>query len=289
MSDVILVLGATGQQGGATARALVRDGWKVRALVRDPAKAKNLEGVELVRGDFRDEPSLERAMQGVYGVFSVQPSSGQPEYGVTDEDETRFGKRTVDFAKAAGVRHFVYTSVSGLKPGSGIGHFESKWNIEEYVRASGLRATIVRPATFMEYLTAPFFGLAQKQLTFFSKPEQNVQLISVNDIGVLVAKVFADADAFAGKAIELAGDEMTGTALAASISRATGETVPFSRFPDAMIAQVPLLQKLVAAVDRGDLNGSADVASLRKLHPQLETVDAWLKNGGAEQIRATFK
>src|SRR4051794_12036467 len=106
MDKIILVTGATGQQGGATARHLLAQGWRVRAFVRNPAAAQALQqaGAELVQGDMNDAASLEAAMQGVYGVFSVQAHTS---------DETRQGKNVADAAKAAGVQHLVYTSVGG--------------------------------------------------------------------------------------------------------------------------------------------------------------------------------
>src|SRR4051812_5107019 len=89
-SRTVLVFGATGQQGGAVASALLSDGWSVRALVRNPSaeKAKELAsfGASLVAGDLADPSSVRAAMKGVHGVFSMQPSSGQgAAYGITDE------------------------------------------------------------------------------------------------------------------------------------------------------------------------------------------------------------
>ncbi|MET3858545.1 NAD(P)-dependent dehydrogenase (short-subunit alcohol dehydrogenase family) [Rhizobium sp. OAE497] len=97
----VLVFGATGQQGGAVASALRADGWSVRALVRNPDAQRSRDlaslGVEVVQGDFTDEASIRSAMAGVYGVFSVQPSSGQGAvYGVSDNDEVRYGKVVAD-------------------------------------------------------------------------------------------------------------------------------------------------------------------------------------------------
>ena len=75
-NKVVLVTGATGQQGGAVATHLLKDGWDVRALVRDPdkeqAQALLSQGVQLVQGDLYDRASLDRAVDGIYGVFSVQ-------------------------------------------------------------------------------------------------------------------------------------------------------------------------------------------------------------------------
>lgn len=291
-SELVLVLGATGQQGGATARALRRDGWRVRALVRDPASAKARElaglGVELVPGDFRDRASLDRAIAGTYGVFSIQPSSGQPQYGLSDDDEIRIGKAVADAAKAAGVEHFVYTSVAGLGPDSGVGHFESKWQIEGHVRASGLRATIVRPAAFMELLLEPYFGLASRALTFFMRPERKMQFIAGEDIGALVARVFAEPHAHVGTTLELAGDALSGDELAEKIGRATGTAVSYAQFPPDVLAQSPFLRSLVDLVEAGGAVGSADIAALRRMVPGLLTFDAWLAGGGAAAVKARF-
>lgn len=277
-NKTILVLGATGQQGGATARALVHDGWQVRALVRDPAspKARALGGVELVRGDYRDAGSLAAAVQGVHGVFSVQPSSPQA-HGVTDEDETRFGVAIADAAARAGVAHLVYTSMADLGPGTGVGHFESKWRIEEHIRQGGQPATIVRPVTFMELLLEPWFGLPQGHFFFFTRPDQPIQLIAADDIGRLVARVFADPARHLGQTLELAGDELTGPAIAAAFARARGTDVAYARFPGEMVAASLMLRQITALVDRGGLRGKADLAALRQLVPDLLSLEAWLR------------
>lgn len=286
----VLVLGATGQQGGATAAALQREGWHVRALVRDPKSVKSealaASGVELVRGDYRDPASLERALRGAYGVFSIQPSSGQPQYGVSDADERRFGTELTDLAKAAGVQHFVYTSMAGLRPGTGVGHFESKWAIEEYVRASGLPATIVRPAAFMELLLEPYFGLAQHALVFFLKPEDTMQFIAARDIGELVARVFADPGAHVGTTLELAGEQLSGRQLAEKLGRATGISISYAQFSRPVLAGSPLLQRLVELVDAGEAVGNADIPALRRLYPELLTFDGWLAGPGRAAVSA---
>ncbi len=72
----IVVTGATGRQGGALARRLVRDGWRVRALNRDAnskkARALRGAGIDVVQGDMSDEASLAAAFAGAHGVYSVQ-------------------------------------------------------------------------------------------------------------------------------------------------------------------------------------------------------------------------
>jgi uncharacterized protein YbjT (DUF2867 family) len=138
--ETVLVFGATGQQGGSVATALRSQGWQVKALVRDPnsdkAKALAAQGIEPVRGDLTDIQSIQAAMVSAYGVFSVQPSSGQgAAYSVTDQDEIRYGQAVADIAVASGVRHLVYSSANAAGPTkTGMGHFDTKNEIEAYVR-----------------------------------------------------------------------------------------------------------------------------------------------------------
>src|SRR4051794_32966439 len=148
MSDkTILVIGVTGQQGSAMARQLLAksaaEGLHVRGLVRDldkpAAKAFQAQGVELVVGDLDDRASLDKAVKGAYGVYSVQTVVGLPEV------EIQQGNDLADAAKAAGVQHFIYASVGGADRNTGNPHFDSKWKIEEHIRAIGLPATILRP------------------------------------------------------------------------------------------------------------------------------------------------
>src|SRR5262245_45251685 len=133
-SEIIAVTGATGQQGGAVARKLLADGWKVRALTRDVDKpaAQELKslGAEILPGDMDNMSELDAAFKGVYGVFSVQ-NFWLPNVGFTGEVEQ--GKAAADAAKRAGVKHLVYSSVGAAQRGMGQKHFESKWIIEQYI------------------------------------------------------------------------------------------------------------------------------------------------------------
>jgi uncharacterized protein YbjT (DUF2867 family) len=141
-SRTILVIGATGSQGGAVLRHLREKGFTVRAFTRDPAKAAARTlvgpGIEVVRGDLDDRASVRRALDGVQGVYSVQ-SSGV-EQGV--ENEVRQGILLADEAKGNDVRHFIYSSVASADRNTRIPHFDSKYKIEEHIRGTGMRYTI---------------------------------------------------------------------------------------------------------------------------------------------------
>jgi uncharacterized protein YbjT (DUF2867 family) len=157
---VILASGATGQQGGAVARNLLERGFAVRALTRDTEKVAAREladlGTEVVSGDLEDRASVERVLDGVYGVFSVQQFM---EAGV--EGELRQGVLLADAAKASGVEHLVYSSVGSAHRDTDIPHFDSKFEVEEHVRASGVPYTVVCPVFFMqnwEFMREPILG-----------------------------------------------------------------------------------------------------------------------------------
>lgn len=285
-TSYVLVTGATGQQGGGTARALLARGIRVRAFVRDPDSAPAAAllrlGAELFVGDLGDRAALEAAARGTDGVFSVQPSAGQPGSGLAIDDEARFGRNVADAARAAGVRHLVYTSLAGVFPDTGVDHFDSKWEIEQYVHALGVPFTIVRPATFCELLTWPQFYALPGVLSFFFPPEARVPLIAAEDIGALAAVVFASPDRYAGRTVELAGELLTGPEIAAAISHATGRSLRYAEFPEAALRDNPIFARIVAAVQR--LRVDVDVAALRAMHPGLQTFATWLARGGAARI-----
>ena len=135
----VLVTGATGQQGGAVLRALQKRGFAVRALTRDTASPKaaklKAQGVEVVAGDLSDRASLDAAMRGAHGAFSIQT------IGKKEGDEQRQGIAVAEAAAAAKVEHLVYSSVGGAERKSGIPHFESKFEIEEHIRKLGIPHT----------------------------------------------------------------------------------------------------------------------------------------------------
>src|ERR1700733_9969974 len=113
--SLILVTGATGKQGGATARRLLADGWPVRALVRDPAAPVAVTlasaGAQLVHGDFDDPASLPPALDGVGAVFGIPPvalSPAGPEAG----PEGARGRALIDAAAAAGIEQVVFSTVA---------------------------------------------------------------------------------------------------------------------------------------------------------------------------------
>lgn len=285
----ILVFGATGQQGGSVATALLKAGWPVRALVRDIGSAKALElvdaGVELAQGSFEDIDAMRRAMKGVHGVFSVQPSS--PGGDVTDEDEVRYGISVADLASQSGVAHLVYSSGGAVSDTpTGMGHFDSKAQIEAHIRTLPVVATIIRPAAFMEMLLMPGFGLDEGRFDFFMKPDQPMQLLAVEDIGKFVAAIFEDPARFGGDTFEIAGDGVTGHDLETQFTNAAGRPITYRRFSDEVLSGNPFLAKLTALLDEGTLAGHADLDALRAINPELLSFQSWLAR---DDVRTSFE
>jgi uncharacterized protein YbjT (DUF2867 family) len=231
--DVVLVTGATGQQGGAVARQLLSHGHKVRALTRKPqgetAKALAGLGAEVVPGDLDEVGSLEKALAGAWGVFSVQNTW---EAGV--EAEERQGKRLAELARKAGVSHFVYTSVGSAHRRTGIPHFDNKARIEETVRGLGFPSyAILRPVFFMENWTSPSFkgSLLEGKLAIGIRPDTPLEMIAVDDIGTYGLKAFEQHAELNRREIDIAGDEHTMPEAARILGNAIGRKVEFVQVP----------------------------------------------------------
>lgn len=291
----ILVTGATGKQGGATARRLLADGWRVRALVRDPgaaaAAALAEAGTDLVTGDLDDPRTLNAAVHGVHGVFAVPPAAFGPQ-GWDMELELRRGKNLVDAAVAAEATHIVFTGIAAAANAGEpreIPRTEGKRHIEEHIKAAGLRYTLLRPARFMEnYLVrgVPVDGINSGVHRHLFRPDLPMPIIAVGDIAVFAALVFADPDRFDGRALGLAGDAPTPVEAAAAISAATGLDIGYRRMDRAEAAALgDEIADTWDCFDAGDV-WQADIPALRVLHPGLATLEGWLSHVGAEGIKA---
>lgn len=227
-SKIILVTGATGQQGGAVARALLAKGQKIRVMTRNPDKASALAkaGAEVVKGDLTNPGDLQAALRGVHGVFAM---STPFEAGM--DAEVRQGIEMADAAKRASVAHYVYTSVGSAHRNTGIPHFDSKWKVEQHIKKIGLPATILRPVWFMENFTTFAKPSAEGVLSLPMKPGRKLAMVALKDIGEFGASAFVRPNDFLGQAIDLAGDDLTMAEVAAQLSRTMSRPIRFQEFP----------------------------------------------------------
>ncbi|MEV0147089.1 MULTISPECIES: NmrA/HSCARG family protein [unclassified Nonomuraea] len=284
-TKTVLVTGATGNQGGATARHLLADGWHVRALVRDdtaPAAVRLAErGAELVRGDLDDRASIEAAARGAYGIYSVQ--SANP-------NEITQGKNVADAAKAADVQHLVYSSVGGVESQNrfyvehGWGTID-KWQIEEHIHELGVPATILRPAGFMEDFTSPARFFQNGSLNVPWHDDLVMQLIAIADTGAFAALAFAEPAVYLGKALEITGDRLTAPQIADALSTAAGRRVPHTQVPlEVLWEHAPEVAKVFTWAN--ETYYDTDLAPLRKAHADLTDFTTWLNRSGKARLLA---
>ena len=209
-SPLILVVGATGKQGGAVARHLLKHGFNVKALTRnaDSIAAKRLveAGAEIAIGNLEDRDSLRQALMGVTGVFSVQ---NYWEKGVGYEGEIRQGKNLADVAKASGVQHYVQSTMAdGSTFPRQLEHFKSKAKVEHYIKSLQLPYTFLGTVTFMDNVLDPDFG-GGWTFPFISgvmKPDIPYHMLAVDDLGGIAAAVFANPEKYIGQKINMTSD-----------------------------------------------------------------------------------
>ena len=231
----VVVTGGTGKQGGAVVKSLLERGHEVRAVTRstDSAKARKLAnaGVTLVRASLEDTAVLTKVLEGATSLFAMTTP-----YGGGPQAETRQGISAADAAKAAGV-HLVFTSVGSANRQTGVPHFDSKYEVEKHIAATGVRATVLAPVYFMENL---YFGKEQLAKGVYAtplSPTKPLAQVPVPDIGCVAVRILENAGRFAGKRFDLGSDELSGNDVVAILSRVTGRAFTYFQVPLDVIRQ----------------------------------------------------
>lgn len=289
MSDPkrILVTGATGAQGGSVARHLSADGsFQVRALTRNPnseaAQALAAAGVEVVAGDFDDRASLDAALTGCHGCFGVTS------FWEHFDKEYEQGKNLVDAVAAAGVQHFVFSSLAhASKIGGGalpVPHFDMKARLEEYTRQLGIPATFVHVAFYYENFLA--FSPPQKQedgTYAFGFPQGDTPLaaVSVEDLGGVVLEIFRNRADFLGKLVGVVGDDRPAAEYAEIMTRVLRKPIVYNYIPRDVFASFdfPGADDLANMFEFNRLHvpeRKADLAESTKLYPEIQSFESWL-------------
>ena len=197
---MILLTGATGKIGAETAKQLVARGATVRALVRDAAKAAPLEaaGIELAVGDIADAAAVRQALTGVRQAFLLLPNGEQQEASE---------KQFTDLCRAAGVGHLVKMSSMEAVPTAKTPIPRAHWAVEEYIRASGLAWTMVKPNFFMQNLLASAKSIREQGLFSLPMGDGTTGMADARDIGAVCAEVLTG-QGHAGQSYEITGPEV---------------------------------------------------------------------------------
>jgi uncharacterized protein YbjT (DUF2867 family) len=204
----VAVVGATGLQGSAVTRRLLVQGWRVRALTRnpdgDPARTLAGLGAEVVRSDSADPEVLARCFDGAHAVYSVQ------NHHISGYDgEIRQGKNVADAAARTGVGHMVYASSGAALAATGVGSWDAKVAVAEHARGRGVPLTVLRPVAFMELMTEKRFYPQASVWHLMPKlmgEATPVGWLSIGDLAVIAEKAFADPGTFVGRDLALASD-----------------------------------------------------------------------------------
>ena len=237
---LIAVIGATGHQGGAVIRALqASDQFKVRALSRNPGKHRELAD-EVVEADLNRPETLKAAFAGAHGVFLVTTS------GLEGTDEFTQGTAAVRAAKAAGVKHFIWSTLPDVEAISGgrfdVPHFTGKAKVDRAVTEAGFANHT--------FVIAPFFYLnlagamapqrqADGSMGWALPLDPSVRCIHMGDIrelGEIVAGAFAHPDqAGHGEYLPLVGDFMSFNEIVDTLNR-QGYKLSFKQVPKEVFA-----------------------------------------------------
>ena len=265
----VLVAGATGRQGGAVARLLLDKGHGVRALTRKPrspaAESLRAVGAHVLEGNLEDSASVQRAAAGADAFFLVATPF---EKGI--EAEIRQGRQAAAAAKKEGVKHLVYSSVAGADRGTGIPHFDSKREIELYVKELGIPYTIVAPVFFMESLLGSMSlqRLRAGTLSIPLPPTRELQMVAVADLARFVRLVLERPSEFQGKRIDIASDSQTGPEMAIVLEQVTGSAIGYSEAPLARVrAQSEDFARMWEWLD--GVGYDADFSALRRAYPEV--------------------
>jgi uncharacterized protein YbjT (DUF2867 family) len=235
---MILVTGGTGFVGGHLIGRMRQDGIPVRAIVRDPDKARALKliGVDVVKGDLSDTASLKKAATGVERVIHlvgiIQEGPGATFQGV-HVDGTR---HVMETAKKAGVRHFFYQSALGTRPNAKSEYHKTKWEAEELVRASGIPYTILRPSLIYgagDQFTRRLSEMIRLSpfLPVIGSGKSKIQPIFIDDVATCILKAVTS-DCCLNEIYEIGGpDQLTYEEVTVAIADAMGVKRPTLHLP----------------------------------------------------------
>jgi uncharacterized protein YbjT (DUF2867 family) len=200
----------------------------VRILTRDEEKPESRALIgpktEIVQGDFGDEESFKRAVDGVFGVSFVHPWSDA-------EIEVDHGIKMIEAARREVVDHFLYISGAGADENNPVPELRSKARIEAHLVKAGLHFTVLRPVFYMDKWLAMRESIENGVLALPFKPDTRLQMIAIDDVGVLAKNAFDHRGHWLGRAIDVAGDELSMSELAQSFSLALEREVKYKQVP----------------------------------------------------------
>ncbi|HXI04054.1 MAG TPA: NmrA/HSCARG family protein [Candidatus Saccharimonadales bacterium] len=305
----IAVMGATGAQGGGLVRAILEDGtgeFAARAVTRDASsdKAKELQrlGAEVRAADLDDPESVRKAFEGAYGAYCVTFYWAH----FSPEKELAHAKTMAQAAKAAGLKHVIWSTLEDTRkrvPLSDdrmptlmekykVPHFDAKGEADRFFTEAGVPVTFLLTSFYWDNLV--YFGMGPKKgpdgVLAFTIPmgEGKLPGMAAEDIGRCAFGIFKRGPEFIGKTVGIAGEHLTGSEMAAALSRALGREVRYNAVsPDTYRGF-----GFPGADDLGNMFqfkrdfqeafcSPRNVAFARELNPKLQSFAAWLERNAS--------
>jgi len=303
-NKIIAVIGATGAQGGGLVRAILNDkggGFTARAITRDihSAKAKQLAalGAELVAADVDDPNSLKNAFDGAHGAYCV---TFFWEHFSPDKEKTH-ARAMAEAAQAAGVAHVVWSTLEDTRQWVPLAddrmptlmgqykvpHFDGKGEANAIFTGLGLPVTLLNTSFYWDNLIhfgmGPQKGPDGKLAITMPMADKRLPGIAAEDIGKCAYGIFKRGQEFIGRTVGIAGEFLTGTQMAAALTRALGRTVQYN----AIAPEVFRGLGFPGAEDLGNMFqfkrdfeaifcGARSIELSRSLNPSLQTFEQWL-------------
>jgi len=301
---IIAVVGATGAQGGGLVHAILSDksgGFTARALTRDvksdKARALAKLGAEVVAADVDDLESLKRAFAGAYGAFCVTF------FWAHFSPEKEFAEATAmaKAAKHAGLQHVIWSTLEDTRqwvPLSDnrmptlmakykVPHFDAKGEANRVFTDLGVPTTFLLTSFYWENLI--YFGMGPKKgpdgklAITLPMGDKKLPCIAAEDIGKCALGIFKKGREYIGKTLGIAGEHLTGTQMAAALTKALGQEVRYNAVPPEVYRTLGF----PGAEDIGNMFqfkrdfesyfcGARNPAVARSLNPSLQTFDTWL-------------
>lgn len=228
----ILITGATGQVGGATARRLIAANAQVRVLVRDPARAVGLDGAEIVCGSFEDGATLDEALHGVDVMLLT---------GRDSPDTVSLQRHVLEHVERSEVQHVVKLSAIGARADSPVELMRDHYAVDEILRSGTTDWTLLQPHLYMQNLLRSAEVVKNQSRLSAPMGHARIPLVDTRDIGLAAAIVLQNPSAHTGKTYRLTGPEAysytdVATALSAIVNRTvTYEAVPPRDFEAQLI------------------------------------------------------
>tara|TARA_R110001592_G_scaffold10151_11_gene52965 strand:+ start:4380 stop:5252 length:873 start_codon:yes stop_codon:yes gene_type:complete len=260
----IFITGITGNQGSAVAKHLLEQNNSIIGLTRnansEKAKQWKAKGITVIEGNINNPESFESYLDQAVAVYLVQSLQRK-------DQEILQGKRFIDAIKSENETHLVYASVLGADLETSVPHFESKFELENYIKSKNLNYSILRPASFYENHLFPRVANDIKKGKYISPLNKmcNQQMIGVDDIGKIAATIFSNKEKYNHKTISIATDEWQIGKIPQVFSEAMNKPVSYKKLPGFItrLAMGKDLSKMFKYMNQNDFSVVNNIHEVR--------------------------